>query len=474
MAGLGEVCSHIASILFYLETLVRIQGTQPTCTQEKCQWVIPSYLRNAEYLPIKDIDFTSAKGKKRKLDDAIQQDGDDETTEQRAITMGKESTESEMETLFDNLSHGGTKPLVLSLIPEYSDEYVPKSTLDTFPVPLKSLQQSSHISLSYPRLLQVCESIEIELTCEMAQSVEKATQSQSSSKLWFTYRAGRVTASRMKAVCHTNVANPSQSLVKSICYPEAFSFVSKQTAWGCKHEKKARDIYCRITSSSHDDFHVLDSGLVINPQWPFIGASPDGVIECSCCGKGVLEIKCPFCHRDSSIISAAKEDPKFCLKEVDGKLTLDETHSYYYQVQTQLFVCDAHYSDFCVCTFASEGDQENVHIERIYKNHSFWNEECVPKARLFFRTCLLPELLGNWYTRPTEFPNANLEAYVDTEPKYCYCRGPEEGSMIACDNPDCTVMWFHFKCLKLTTTPKGKWYCPNCRKLAQFTRSRKK
>ena len=484
MAGLGEVCSHIANILFYLEAVVRIQGTHPTCTEETCRWIIPSYLKNAEYLPIKDIDFTSAQGKKRKLDEAIHQDGNDETSVQQATARGKESTESEMNVLFANLSLGGTKPLVLSLIQGYSDEYVPKSTLDTFPMPLKSLQQSSHIKLNYPSLLEVCQSVEIEVTCEMAQSVERATQSQSSSKLWFTYRAGRVTASRMKAVCHTNAANPSQSLIKSICYPEAFSFVSRQTEWGCKHEKKARDIYCKVTSSLHENFQILDSGLVINPQWAFIGASPDGVIQCTCCGRGVLEIKCPYCHRDSSVIAAAREDPKFCLKEVNGKLTLDEKHSYYYQVQTQLFVCDVQYSDFCVCTFGSDEDQENLHIERIEKNYSFWHGECVPKAELFFRTCLLPELLGNWYTRPTEFSNANVElADADSEtqesnnsePVYCYCHKPEDGTMIACDNPDCSIEWFHFECLGLTEVPKGKWYCPDCRKLTQFMRrSRKK
>ena len=61
--------------------------------------------------------------------------------------------------------------------------YVPNSTMDSFPVPLKSLQFASHISLSYPSLLQVWQSTEIELTSKMAQSVEKATWSQSNSKL---------------------------------------------------------------------------------------------------------------------------------------------------------------------------------------------------------------------------------------------------------------------------------------------------
>ena len=58
MAGLGEACSHIAAVLFYLEALARMQGTK-MCTQEECQWIIPSYLKAIEYLLIKDIDFTS-------------------------------------------------------------------------------------------------------------------------------------------------------------------------------------------------------------------------------------------------------------------------------------------------------------------------------------------------------------------------------------------------------------------------------
>lgn len=65
------------------------------------------------------------------------------------------------------------------------------------------------------------------------------------------------------------------------------------------------------------------------------------------------------------------EDPKFCLKEIDGEIHLDGTHSYYYQAQTQMFVCNVGYSDFCVCTFASDPDKENIHVERIYKNNDF-------------------------------------------------------------------------------------------------------
>ena len=70
MAGLGETCTHIAAVLFHLEAAARIQGKQ-TSTQHKCEWILPSFQKNVEYLPINKIDFTSARGKKIKLDDAI-------------------------------------------------------------------------------------------------------------------------------------------------------------------------------------------------------------------------------------------------------------------------------------------------------------------------------------------------------------------------------------------------------------------
>ena len=72
MAGLGETCTHIAGVLFYLEAVVRIQGTM-TCTESQCEWVIPAYVKSIDYQPIKNIDFTSASGKKRKLDEMIEE-----------------------------------------------------------------------------------------------------------------------------------------------------------------------------------------------------------------------------------------------------------------------------------------------------------------------------------------------------------------------------------------------------------------
>lgn len=70
MAGLGECCSHIASVLFYLGVWTRLNG-KPACTQVKCTWLLSSAVQQVEYARVKDINFSSAKKLKSDLDKSI-------------------------------------------------------------------------------------------------------------------------------------------------------------------------------------------------------------------------------------------------------------------------------------------------------------------------------------------------------------------------------------------------------------------
>ena len=54
MAGLGEVCSHIAAVLFYVDAVYRNKAF----TEIPCQWVIPSSVDSIPYSRIADIDLT--------------------------------------------------------------------------------------------------------------------------------------------------------------------------------------------------------------------------------------------------------------------------------------------------------------------------------------------------------------------------------------------------------------------------------
>ena len=75
--------------------------------------------------------------------------------------------DEELSQLFNNMSLAGTKPSVLSLVDPYSDHYIPKSSQTTFPKPLRSCHDPSHIHLKYNELMEVCEAIQLEFTLEM-------------------------------------------------------------------------------------------------------------------------------------------------------------------------------------------------------------------------------------------------------------------------------------------------------------------
>ncbi|KAI7827742.1 hypothetical protein BX661DRAFT_143201 [Kickxella alabastrina] len=48
------------------------------------------------------------------------------------------------------------------------------------------------------------------------------------------------------------------------------------------------------------------------------------------------------------------------------------------------------------------------------------------------------------------------------EPRYCYCRQVSYGEMVACDDDNCEIEWFHLGCVDLKAPPKGQWFCREC------------
>jgi hypothetical protein len=86
-------------------------------------------------------------------------------------------------------------------------------------------------------------------------------------------------------------------------------------------------------------------GFFVCKKLQYLGASPDGIVECTCCGKGVLELKCPFCLGDvSNDITCLP----YLSQDSEGVLKLIEEHDYYYQVQLQMLCSETKYADFFV------------------------------------------------------------------------------------------------------------------------------
>ena len=95
----------------------------------------------------------------------------------------------------------------------------------------------------------------------------------------------------------------------------------RSVVWGIEHENAAKECYFSIFSSSHENLTIRDSGLIINPNYPYIGASPDAIVECKCCGVRCLEIKYLYSHRGDSILKIlGKKSYSYLHKNAEGKV----------------------------------------------------------------------------------------------------------------------------------------------------------
>ena len=167
---------------------------------------------------------------------------------------------------------------------------------------------------------------------------------------------------------------------------------------------------------------------------PLLGASPDGWVNCECCGGGVVEIECPYNYRFTH--PDCISDSNFYLQRFSDQLKLDPRHKYYYQVQMQLSICEVNCCDFVVWTLAG------MVTIRVYRNEAFFHQ-IQPSLWSFFEKHILPELLTRNLQHPvtvvtTTTTGPKTEAVGGSSDVYCYCQQPEdERRMIGCDSEKC-------------------------------------
>ena len=97
-----------------------------------------------------------------------------------------------------------------------------------------------------------------------------------------------------------------------------------------------------------EDVQIVEKGLVIQAACPWLGASPDGIVFVGGVPQRLLEVKCPYQLKDGKSLDDYIRSKSSCLKKEDGSISLRKSHSYFYQVQVQMFVCDLKECDFVV------------------------------------------------------------------------------------------------------------------------------
>lgn len=345
-----------------------------------------------------------------------------------------------------------TIPIVTpQIIPATTAEVVSSPVVSvgqSLPKPLTELYHESYRLLEADDLQKKAIETFMSISVSPAEcdAIEVATQLQRDSEVWKAQRMGRITASSFHDVYTLRDTTSTKSLCKRLLMPKNLSHIPA-VKWGIDNEDKARQQYGEEMSSSHESFSCKPSGLVVNPLYPHLGASPDGIISCNCCGTGLLEIKCPYSGNDSHPDSFRTKKRSFLNSQ-----GLVRSHKYYTQVQGQLLICEKKFCDFVIWT------TKGLIIERIYIDVRF-TEKLSKKLTDFYVDRFLPEILTHKCF--DDMPEASGESN-DNE-LYCICQSPEYGKMIQCDNSTCKYVWFHYQCVGIKRAPKGNWLCPDCK-----------
>jgi len=155
-AGLGEACSHVASLLWTLEAGVRLRDAMPV-TQKKAYWVYPLQLKN--YCMLLSVNSLGHSGSLR----ALQSLSCDFTTTYNCTNHTINSYVTCNFTIFPTLHHFptpspgevghfaslstcSTKPAILALLVDYSSNYIPSSLATGLPICFSDMLKQEYLN----------------------------------------------------------------------------------------------------------------------------------------------------------------------------------------------------------------------------------------------------------------------------------------------------------------------------------------
>ena len=293
------VCKHVGAILWYIEREVQL-GNNKTCISKKQKWDVPSKknVRLHQAATLKKIDIKKAVSSK-----II---GAPSTPKELKITNepGRKLTETDIDTLAE-ITNGRCGLVVLKR----------RKTNDL--TNTASISEEIHVTtspeVSLPKTIDEiskdvgpCNFAEFVSSIKMIPEQQKLlinkTKDQSMSNIWFEQHKDRITASILKSAAVKVDSNnklinrdKSRSILSKVCgyYPRC---KSKATDWGISNEPGARSTNVKTIKKKHQNFKVEETAFYVHVEHPYIGASPDGLVECDCHGPGILETKCPWSH----------------------------------------------------------------------------------------------------------------------------------------------------------------------------------
>ena len=346
-AGILGHCNHVTGMLCRIENAVQAGLTTPSKTSVLCTWNIPKGQRvDTTVKPVRDLVFEKSVYTKPKSKSVILANDKKEyldffpAVKNQEKLKDKENLEN---SLFTILEKDIPAPFVLSMkskITVKNSSMDPQTPPVDPPETVKQLRNKYTYNESNILLQNVVEfTRSLNVSKNQIEHLTNLTKEQASSELWLEQRWDRMTASNFHRICsrmNTLTKKPDENpnnLLRSLSYSRPFE--SEETKYGKSMEPHAIQKFISENKRLNKNLNVSESGLVLMEENPFKGASPDSNVDCSCCGSGLFEVRCPSSIKREK---PSLENPSFLTLGENDKVTLKQSHPFFYQVHQQMGV----------------------------------------------------------------------------------------------------------------------------------------
>ncbi|XP_038047632.1 uncharacterized protein LOC119721738 [Patiria miniata] len=206
------------------------------------------------------------------------------------------------------------------------------------------------------------------------------------SALWTSQRKLRITSSSAASVPKKTETDPTKWIMNHI---RPHFLGNADTCHGHTYEATAREAF-------EHQFETLveTTGLVVNPEESWLGASLDGIVD----DNTILEIKCPTerkLERYGVTVRGLVESGTYDVRSREGKYFLRQSSAasgYYTQVQIAMYC-----SKRPMCKFMVWSKKDYVIADVNFDNE--WFEQRLGQLRKFYFKHLLPKLTDSIISR---------------------------------------------------------------------------
>lgn len=249
---------------------------------------------------------------------------------------------------------------------------------------LDEVRQLARSSGKRLQLQEVLQHLHESKRTKEVEEIEMSTREQQKSNLGMRHRVGTITASiaysvytRVKTLRTKMGPHDVRSLLKKIM--KQTNVRTPSMCRGSEMEGTAKKCY-KTKYAGHGNLVLRECGLYVMEGRPYIGASPDGLVECECCPKRVLEVKCP-----ESMKKFLRENMEKSKENTPGQ-KLKHTTTFFCQVQMQMGLAGLRHGDL----FVYIGEDDNLCIKLEFDKSFF--QDVVERASYFFEKYVLPHV----------------------------------------------------------------------------------